>query len=94
MKLITLIIGLSLSGLLAACGGAPEELTESETPLGEAEQGVCEGYASGARHCTFKCTRDGIRYWTGYNQVAYGQCHDLAVRYCGKEPYEVCWSKP
>ncbi|QSQ18959.1 hypothetical protein JY651_26790 [Pyxidicoccus parkwayensis] len=99
MKLNTFIIGLSLGGLLAACGGAPEEMTGSQTPadespIGETEQGVCEGYDNGARHCTFKCTANDFRHWYAYNAVAWGQCHDVAVRDCGREPYSVCWSIP
>ncbi|MFP2906968.1 hypothetical protein ACLESD_18370 [Pyxidicoccus sp. 3LFB2] len=96
MKLKSLIIGLALGGLVTACGGAPEELTgtEQETPVGEAEQGICEGYDNGARHCTFKCTAGDFRHWYGYNDVAYGRCHDVAVRDCGREPYSVCWSIP
>jgi hypothetical protein len=91
----TLIISLSLGGLLAACGGAPEEMpADTETPVGETEQGICEGYENGARHCTFKCTANDFRHWYGYNDVAWGQCHDVAVRDCGREPYSACWSIP
>ncbi|NVJ23404.1 hypothetical protein HUW62_19450 [Myxococcus sp. AM011] len=94
MKMKTLIIGLAFGSLLTACGGAPEEVADTESPIGEAEQGVCEGYDQGARHCTFKCTANDWRHWYGYNDVAWGQCENVARRDCGREPYSVCWSIP
>ncbi|ADO70551.1 uncharacterized protein STAUR_2753 [Stigmatella aurantiaca DW4/3-1] len=95
MNVKSLILSVSLGGLLAACGGSPEELpADPSSPLGETEQGICEGWENGARHCTFKCTANDYRHWAGYGDVAYGQCHDLAVRYCGREPYSACWSIP
>jgi hypothetical protein len=96
MKMKSLIISMALGGLLAACGGTTEELADDtqQPQLGDIEQGICEGWDSGARHCTFKCTSTDYRHWYGYGDVAYGQCTDVARRDCGREPYSVCWSKP
>ncbi|SEU19200.1 hypothetical protein [Stigmatella erecta] len=95
MNLKRLVVGMAFSGLLAACGGSIDEVPgEFQPPLQETEQGICEGWDKGARNCTFKCTADDYRHWYGYGDVPYGQCHDRAVAYCGREPYSACWSIP
>ncbi|MDY7227381.1 hypothetical protein [Hyalangium rubrum] len=98
MNLKTVIVSLAFGGLLAACGGPIDEVADNTavpiSDIGETEQGICEGWDNGARNCTFKCTASDYRHWYGYNDVPYGQCHDRAVQYCGREPYSVCWSIP
>jgi hypothetical protein len=90
-----LFISLTCGLLLAACGGPmPEEsVNVSEPVLSSSEQPICEGWDSGARHCTYKCTSTDFWHWYSYNQVPYGQCRDWANAACGRTAYAVCWSK-
>lgn len=94
MKLKTLMMSLAFGAFLSACGGPlPEEGVDSMADeVGTAEQGVCEGWESGGRRCTWKCSSGGIWiYATG--QVSYGGCTAYANDFCKGTAVSVCWSR-
>lgn len=95
MKLKTLMMSLAFGALLSACGGAlPEETESTEPVLGTTDQALCEGWDSGARYCTWRCTSSQTtHYFAGYGDVPYGNCREYADNWCGRTAYSVCWSK-
>jgi hypothetical protein len=93
----TLIVSVALGAFLSACGGPPEEIADNagstEQPyFGKSEQGVCEGWDSGARICTWKCTSSGPWIWSTQT-LSWGECTPYATNFCGRTPYAVCWSR-
>ncbi|OJT17171.1 hypothetical protein BO221_46460 [Archangium sp. Cb G35] len=94
MKMKTLLLGVACGFLLSACGGPIEE-EAAPAPveeLGTVQGALCEGWDSGARRCSFKCTSTST-WWTTYSSVAYGDCTEFARRECGFTAYGTCWSK-
>ncbi|MFE8603104.1 hypothetical protein [Archangium violaceum] len=93
MKMKTLLLGVACGFLLSACGGVEEEAVTGEEQLGAVEGALCEGWDSGARRCTFKCTSDAPRWYSvTAGTVAYGNCTQYATNHCGRTPYATCWS--
>jgi hypothetical protein len=92
MNMKTLLIGLALGGLLSACGSVPEEVVVDDS-LGTTDQALCEGWDSGGRRCTFKCTSSGPWLWWEPGVIAYGDCRDAANAFCKGDAYAACWSK-
>ena len=93
MNLKTFVVGLAFGGMLAACGPAEELPEPRESEVGTAEQGVCEGWDSGARRCSFKCTANGGWLFYDAGAIAYGGCRDAADAFCRGSAYAVCWSR-
>jgi len=94
MKMKTLLLGLASGVLLAACGGPVPEEMDAQEQLGTTEGAVCEGWDSGARLCTWKCTSSAPQWSAvGAGVVAYGQCQSYANAQCGRTAYAACWSK-
>ncbi len=92
MNLKTFFVGLAFGGMLAACGPA-EEMAPEPTELGSTEQAICEGWDSGARKCSFKCTANGGWLLYDAGAIPYGGCRDAANAFCKGSAYAVCWSK-
>jgi len=94
MKLKTLMMSVAFGALLSACGPLPEETEGMQPELETTTQALCEGWDSGGRYCTFRCTSSQTNHHVvGYGDVPYGSCRDYADRYCGRTAYSVCWSK-
>jgi hypothetical protein len=94
MKMKTLLLGVACGFLLSACGGPiEEEAVTGEEQLGTVEGGLCEGWDSGARRCTWKCTSSSSTWYSvAAGSVAYGHCTEFATSQCGRTPYATCWS--
>jgi hypothetical protein len=94
VKLKTLMMSLAFGALLSACGGPlPEEGVDSSADaIGSTEQGVCEGWDSGARRCSFRCSAGG-RWIYATSPVAYGGCTAYANDFCAGNAVASCWSK-
>jgi hypothetical protein len=92
MKMKTLLLGVACGFLLSACGGPIEEEPVTAEELGTVESALCEGWDSGARRCSWKCTSTSSWYSVAAGAVAYGQCTEFATAQCGRTPYGVCWS--
>jgi hypothetical protein len=94
MKIKTLLVGVVSGFLLSACGGPiEEEATVTSDELTTSEAALCEGWNSGARRCTWKCTSSASTWYSvqaGY--VAYGNCTEYANAQCGRTAYATCWS--
>jgi hypothetical protein len=94
MKIKTLLVGVVSGFLLAACGGPiEEEATVTEDELGTVEGALCEGWDSGARRCSFRCTSTSTWWSAPSGYVAYGNCSEYAKSQCGFTANAVCWSK-
>ncbi|MHA7630556.1 hypothetical protein [Corallococcus sp. M7] len=95
MRLKTIVASFAFGSLLMACGGMEGEegvAQDTQPSLVTSEQGLCEGYAAGARICTFRCTAGGGWYAYPVNSVPYGQCQDYANSFCGGTAAATCWS--
>lgn len=94
MHLKTLFASLAVGTLLAACGGVEtEEGAGAPTPsLATSEQGLCEGYAAGARRCSVRCTANGSWFLYEPGILYYGECQAHGTSYCGHTPSATCWS--
>jgi hypothetical protein len=94
MKMKTLLLGVVSGFLLSACGGPIEEETPvTQEELSTVEGALCEGWDSGARRCSFRCTSTSTWWLTAPGTVAYGQCTDFARTQCGFTASATCWSK-
>jgi hypothetical protein len=91
MKLKRILAGLAFGSLLVGCGGPEvDEATAADT-LVTNEQGLCEGWANGARKCSFKCTSTSS-WITLTSDIPQNGCQDRADSICGRHAYGACWS--
>ncbi len=90
MKMKTLLVGLVSGFLLSACGAPLPE--EGADELGTTEGMICEGWAAGARRCSWKCTSTSSWYSVGVGVVGQNDCTEYARQQCGRTAYGTCWS--
>jgi hypothetical protein len=94
MSFVKNVVLAAFAASAVACGGAGDlaENTGSgstDVELATSEQGICEGYTSGAV-CTVRCTSSSS--WFYIYGVAYGQCESAGASACGRTPSGACWS--
>ncbi|WP_223645848.1 hypothetical protein [Corallococcus sp. EGB] len=93
MRLKMVVASLGFGSLLMACGGMEGEgvAQDDGASLATTEQGLCDGYAKGARRCSVKCTSTST--WVILNDsVPEGGCQAKADSVCGRPAYGACWS--